>query len=101
MHAHLAYSAGISGPLTPWFNDSSAPQHKDTETLGRALFDSASYNDWGSLFGINTSALHFVTTAFLGLLAEGSKDEALYTSSVINVTSISGNIKLAQNQVRG
>ncbi|EPS94539.1 hypothetical protein FOMPIDRAFT_1026145 [Fomitopsis schrenkii] len=94
----LVNNAGISGPLTPWFNDSSAPQHKDTETLGRALFDSASYNDWGSLFGINTSALHFVTTAFLGLLAEGSKDEALYTSSVINVTSISGNIKLAQNQ---
>ncbi|KAI0728006.1 short-chain dehydrogenase [Fomitopsis betulina] len=94
----LVNNAGISGPLTPWFNDPSAPQHKDTETLGRALFDSASYNDWGSLFGINSSALHFVTTAFLGLLAEGSKDEALYTSSVINVTSLSGNNKLAQNQ---
>lgn len=96
--AHFEYSAGISGPLTPWFNDPSAPQHKDIDTLGRALFDSASYNDWGNLFGINTSALHFVTTAFLGLLAEGSTDEALYTSSVINVTSLSGNNKLAQNQ---
>ena len=92
-------SAGISGPLTPWFNDPSAPQHKDTETLGRALFDSASYNDWGSLFSINTSSLHFMTTAFLGLLAKGGEDEALYTSSVINVTSLSGNNKLAQNQV--
>ena len=100
--AHFGlYSAGISGPLTPWLNDPSAPQHKDIETLGRALFDSATYNDWGGLFGINTSSMHFVTTAFLGLLAEGSKDEALYTSSVINVTSLSGNNKLAQNQVGG
>ncbi|KZT65745.1 short-chain dehydrogenase [Daedalea quercina L-15889] len=94
----LVNNAGISGPLTPWLNDTSAPQHKDTETLGRALFDSASFNDWSSVFGINTSALHFVTTAFLGLLAKGSEDEQLYTSCVINVTSLSGNNKLAQNQ---
>jgi hypothetical protein len=41
-----------------------------------------------------------VTTAFLGLLAKGSDDIPGYWSSVINITSISGIIKLAQNHVR-
>jgi len=41
-----------------------------------------------------------VTTAFLGLLAKGSQDVDGYWSSVINITSISGIIKVAQNHVR-
>ncbi|KAH9924724.1 NAD(P)-binding protein [Fomitopsis serialis] len=94
----LVNNAGISGPLTPWFNDTSAPQHKDPETLGQAFFDSASYDDWSYVFGVNTFSVHFLTTAFLGLLAKGSEDEELYTSSVINITSLSGSNKLAQNQ---
>ena len=41
-----------------------------------------------------------MTTAFLGLLAKGSEDTQGYWSSVINITSISGITKLAQNHVR-
>ena len=41
-----------------------------------------------------------MTTAFLGLLAKGSDDIPGYWSSVINITSISGILKLAQNHVR-
>ena len=41
-----------------------------------------------------------MTTAFLGLLAKGSEDIQGYWSSVINITSISGILKIAQNNVR-
>ncbi|KAH9924735.1 short-chain dehydrogenase [Fomitopsis serialis] len=87
----LVNNAGIAGPFASFFNDMSAPQHKDAETLGRALFDSASFDDWADVYTVNTFSVYFVTTAFLGLLARGSQDVPGYTSSVINLGSISGN----------
>ena len=51
------------------------------------------------MYNINLFSAYFVTMAFLGLLSKGSADVAGYTSSVINITSISGNIKIAQNHV--
>jgi len=40
-----------------------------------------------------------MTTAFLGLLDKGSRDVEGYTSSVVNITSISGILKIAQRHV--
>jgi hypothetical protein len=40
-----------------------------------------------------------MTTAFLGLLDKGSRDVEGYTSSVVNVTSISGILKISQGHV--
>ena len=40
-----------------------------------------------------------MTTAFLGLLDKGSRDFEGYTSSVVNITSISGILKIAQRHV--
>lgn len=40
-----------------------------------------------------------MTSAFLGLLDKGSRDIEGYTSSVINITSISGILKIAQRHV--
>ena len=93
-------SAGQTGPVTPWFEDPNAPQRKDPETLGRALFDAQSFEDWANLYNINAFSVFFATTAFLGLLAKGSEDVPGWTSSVINITSVSGQVKLAQNHVR-
>ncbi|EPS94544.1 NAD-binding protein [Fomitopsis schrenkii] len=94
----LINNAGIAGPFATFLNDMNAPEHKDAETLGRALFDNASFDDWASLFTANTFSVYFVTTAFLGLLAKGSEDIPGYTSSVINLGSISGVTKLAQTK---
>jgi hypothetical protein len=96
----LSFSAGQVGPCSPFLNELSAPQHADAETLGKALFESESPEEWGSLFTINTAALYFVTVRFMGLLAKGSEDVPTWTSSVINTTSISGITKLAQRHVR-
>jgi hypothetical protein len=40
-----------------------------------------------------------MTTAFLGLLDKGSQDFEGYTSSVVNITSISGILKTSQGHV--
>ncbi|KAJ8519006.1 hypothetical protein ONZ45_g3993 [Pleurotus djamor] len=95
----LVNNAGQVGPTSPFFNDLSAPEHKDAETLGRALFENESFEQWSSLYNINTFSIFFVTTAFVGLLTKGSqeKESEGFTSSVINTTSISGIIKVAQN----
>ncbi|KAK0221963.1 short-chain dehydrogenase [Armillaria fumosa] len=69
----LVNNAGQAGPMSLWFNDLTSPQHNDAETLGQALFNE-SEEGW----------------------ADGTKDQPGYTSSVINITSISAITKLAQ-----
>ncbi|KAI0780699.1 short-chain dehydrogenase [Trametes elegans] len=93
----LVNNAGQTGPVSPWLEDPDAPQRKDPDTLGRALFEGESFESWGDVYKINTFSVFFVTTAFLGLLAKGTEDNPAYTSSVINVTSVSGLVKLCQN----
>ena len=95
----ISCSAGITGPVSRFLNDLSSPEHKDAETLGRALFENESFEAWTDVYRVNTFSAFFVTTAFLGLLAKGSDDKPGYTSSVVNITSISGLMKLAQNHV--
>ncbi|KAK0189134.1 short-chain dehydrogenase [Armillaria mellea] len=93
----LVNNAGQVGPISSWFNDLSSPNHKDAETLGQALFDE-SEQGWADLYAINVYPLFFVTMAFLGLLDKGAKDPQKpgYTSSVINITSMSSMMKQAQ-----
>lgn len=87
------------GPVSPFFNDTSTPEHQSAETLGQALFQNESFEAWSDLYRINCSSIFFTTTAFLGLLAKGSEDTGDYASSVVNISSISGHMKLAQNHV--
>jgi len=93
----LVNNAGQLGPTSPFLNDKEAPENKTAESLGTALFNCQSFESWSSHFSVNLASIFFVTTAFLGLLAKGSEDIPGYWSSVINITSISGIIKLAQN----
>lgn len=93
----LVNNAGQTGPVSQFFNDQSAPEHANTETLGRALFDNELSSSWAGLYSVNTFPVFFVTTAFLGLLDKGAREKEGSSSCVINITSISGVIKLAQN----
>lgn len=92
----LVNNAGQSGPTSPFLGDASAPERKNAETLGNGLFNNESFEQWTDLYKINTFSIFFVTTAFLGLLEKGSLDDPGRTSVVINITSISSVIKLAQ-----
>jgi NAD(P)-dependent dehydrogenase (short-subunit alcohol dehydrogenase family) len=96
----LIGSAGQCGPVSSFLGDDTAPERKDASTLGQALFDNESFDAWADLYRINTFSIFFVTNAFLGLLNMGSGDAEGYTSSVVNITSISGIMKLAQQHVR-
>ena len=60
------------------------------------MFSEQTSEQWAKLYEINVFSMYFVTTAFLGLLAKGS---AQYSSVVINITSVSGSMKLAQEHV--
>lgn len=92
-------SAGQVGPVSAWFEDPSAPQRQSAEAIGSGFFEGESFEEWSQLYSINTFSIFFVTTALLGLLAKGSEDVPGYTSSVVNITSVSGRIKLSQNHV--
>ncbi|KAF7299142.1 NAD(P)-binding protein [Mycena indigotica] len=95
----LVNNAGQVGPTSPFFNDPQAPERKDIETLGQSLFEKQTFSQWSDLYTINTFSIFFVSTAFLGLLDKGSQEGSKwpgFTSSIINITSISGVIKLAQ-----
>ncbi|KAJ5679484.1 hypothetical protein N7462_007728 [Penicillium macrosclerotiorum] len=78
--------------------------HQDTECqspekLRQSLFEhpSRDFGDWDKTFRTNVSQLYFMTSAFLPLLEKGSEKEHGWTSTVINITSISGIIKVSQH----
>jgi NAD(P)-dependent dehydrogenase (short-subunit alcohol dehydrogenase family) len=96
---NFSISAGQVGPTSPFLGDANAPERKDAETLGTALFNNETFEGWANLYTVNSAALFFVTTAFTGLLAKGSADVEGYWSAVVNITSISGLIKVAQEHV--
>jgi len=92
----LVNNAGQGGPRSPFLSDPSAPENKNAESVGMALFNNESFEGWAEYYTVNSASIFFVTNAFLGLLAKGSEDVEDYWSSVINITSISGVIKVAQ-----
>lgn len=93
----LVNNAGIVGPVSKFFNQLDSPEHASAETLGQALFDNESFEAWENVYRTNTFSIFFTTTALLGLLEKGSKDMESWSSVVINTTSISGLMKLAQD----
>lgn len=92
----LVNNAGQSGPTSPELNKPTPTSQKNADELGKYLFANESFEEWSGLYAINTFSTYFVTVAFLGLLEKGSRDRPGFSSSVINVTSISGLVKLAQ-----
>lgn len=85
--------------MSTFLNDPTAPQNANAETLGSALFNDDGPEAWTELYKIDTFSIYYMTTAFLGLLDKGSRDIEGYTSSVVNITSISGILKIAQRHV--
>lgn len=81
---------------------SSSTQNTDAESaegLHEGLFkdDASTFDEWESVYRTNVSQAFFTTTAFLPLLSKGSELEHGWSSTVINISSISGIVKLAQH----
>ena len=79
-----------------FLNEPDAPECASVDALGKGLFNNESFEQWANLFNINISSIHFVTVAFLGLLAKASEVDEDWSANIINITSISGQVKVAQ-----
>ncbi|KAI9373847.1 hypothetical protein BJX61DRAFT_532807 [Aspergillus egyptiacus] len=90
----LINNAGIS-------SHTQTVEHEDAGELKKALFDdpSATVEDWESAYRTNVVQCFFTTAAFLPLLAKGSEVERGWSSTVINISSISGIVKASQHHL--
>ncbi|KAI0441092.1 hypothetical protein F4803DRAFT_435911 [Xylaria telfairii] len=88
----LVNNAGISGSTL----ETSA---KSAEEAKKNLFDpeSSTFEDWTDVYRTNVAQIFFTTTAFLPLLQKASESSPGWSSTVINVTSISGLVKSSQH----
>jgi NAD(P)-dependent dehydrogenase (short-subunit alcohol dehydrogenase family) len=88
----LINNAGIS-------SHSQTVEHEEPTELRKSLFDdpASKPEEWESVFRTNVTQLFFTTTAFLPLLAKGSEKEHGWSSTVINISSISGIVKVSQH----
>ncbi len=88
----LVNNAGVEGPMTKFPPSSVAGL--TAEEISKAHLESESFEAWDTLFRINTASVFFSTMTFLPLLSASHTDT--WTSAVINITSISGIVKLSQ-----
>ncbi|OJJ81206.1 SDR family NAD(P)-dependent oxidoreductase [Aspergillus glaucus CBS 516.65] len=88
----LINNAGIS-------SHTQTTEHDNANDLRKSLFDDpdATIKDWEDVYRTNVPQLFFMTTAFLPLLKNGSKTHHGWSSTVINISSISGIVKTAQH----
>lgn len=88
----LINNAGIS---TATFNTEAG----SAEELKKALFDNeqATYEDLDAVYRTNVSQIYFMTTAFLPLLQRASEVQHGWSAAVINISSISGQVKTTQH----
>ena len=71
----------------------------DPKKLQQELFQhsSSTFDEWEQVFRTNVTQLFFTTTAFLPLLQKGTDLDHGWSSTVINISSISGIVKTAQH----
>lgn len=88
----LINNAGISGA-------NQSAEGKTPEELSKSLFDAenATFEDWENTYRTNVAQIYFMTTAFLPLIAKAAEHQHGYAGAIINITSISGITKDAQN----
>lgn len=74
-------------------------EREHPEALKETLFDddAATFEDWESVSRTNIAQLFFMTSAFLPLLQKATDKIPGFSSTVINITSISGIIKASQH----
>lgn len=88
----LINNAGIS---TQTFNTEAG----SAEELKKNLFDDekATFQDWDDVYRTNVSQIYFMTTCFLPLLQKATEHQHGYSGTVINICSISGQVKTTQH----
>ncbi|KAH7384896.1 hypothetical protein BKA64DRAFT_581615 [Cadophora sp. MPI-SDFR-AT-0126] len=88
----LINNAGISG-------NTQQTEAKTAEEMKKNLFDdeSSTFDDWVNTYRTNVPQLFFMTVAFLPLLQKATETQHGYSSTVINISSISGIVQSSQH----
>jgi NAD(P)-dependent dehydrogenase (short-subunit alcohol dehydrogenase family) len=88
----LVNNAGISSP-------SVQTESNDAGEMKANIFDTdqSTYESWNETYNTNVTGFYFVATAFLPLLQHSSDTHPGWSSTIINITSISGMIQSAQH----
>ncbi|KAF2104378.1 dehydrogenase with different specificitie [Rhizodiscina lignyota] len=69
---------------------------KTAEELSKSLFNQTSPEEWSSIHTTNVAGPYLMSTAFLPLLQKGSEAQHGWSSTIINITSISGMVRISQ-----
>ncbi|KAI2602724.1 hypothetical protein GGR54DRAFT_633774 [Hypoxylon sp. NC1633] len=88
----LINNAGIVGATIP-------TEAGSAQEMKQNLFDNeeSTFEDWTTVYRTNVAQIFFSTTAFLPLLQKSSERFPGWSGAVINITSVSGLIKSAQD----
>lgn len=88
----LVNNAGIARDDNTRFDKNDQPDMSSPEAISEHFMRSET-EQWEETFRTNTTAGYFMAMAFLPHLAKGREVTPGYTSSVVNVSSISGSMK--------
>ncbi|KAF2217930.1 hypothetical protein CERZMDRAFT_108521 [Cercospora zeae-maydis SCOH1-5] len=93
--SHLDILINNAGISTSTFKT----EAKNAEELKSNLFENqdASFEDWEAVYRTNVGQLYFVTTCFLPLLQKATEKTYGWSSTVINISSMSGEVKTMQH----
>jgi len=88
----LINNAGIS-------TETFTTEASSADEMKKNLFevDNATFADWDDTFRTNVSSIYFMTTAFLPLLQKSSEATHGWSATVVNITSISGQVRIEQH----
>lgn len=72
---------------------------QSAEEMKKNLFDNenATFDDWNKIYQVNVSQGYFMTCAFLPLLQKSTANNPSWSGTVINISSISGQVKVFQH----
>jgi len=85
----LVNNAGIAAGKT-------SAEGKNAEEVRQNLFDPTTVDEWTSIYATNVVGPYLMTTAFLPLLQKSTERHKGYSGCVINITSISGMVRISQ-----
>ena len=93
---HLCILINNAGVSSEKFTTAEA---QSADELKRSLFDSdnATFEDWTNVYHTNVASVYFTTAAFLPLLQASTDINPGWSSTVINISSISGMIQSSQH----